>query len=166
MWEDVKGYEGRYQVSDSGLVRSLNYRGVKGVIKELVLTNDKKGYMNVPLTIGHNGTTQFKVHRLVAQAFLPNPDKLPQVNHKNGIKADNRVENLEWISNLENMRHSWASGLHKPKFGQENSNAKLSDKQVQEIQSKYTYGVIRQVDLAKEYGVHQTHIGRLIRKKG
>ena len=100
IWKDIKGYEGLYQVSKYGKVRSIkksNYH----IIKE---NRHKQGY---PFVILSNSKYKYHlVHRLVAEAFIPNPDNKPQVNHINGDKYDNRVENLEWVTMSENMLHS------------------------------------------------------------
>lgn len=106
IWKDVKGYEGLYQVSNIGKVKSLHYN------KEKILADrfDKKGYLSVRLF--KNGKSKiFKTHRLVAQAFIPNPINKEQVNHINGVKSDNRVENLEWCTNYENCVHAHLNGL-------------------------------------------------------
>ena len=94
IWKDIKGYEGLYQVSNTGKVRSLNYHRM-GVIRELKLIKHHCGYLEIGLK--KNGKRKiFKVHRLVAEAFIPNPDNLPQVNHKDECKTNNCVDNLEW----------------------------------------------------------------------
>lgn len=105
-WKDVEGYEGLYQVSDEGEVKSLKYRGSN---KEYILSNRKvtKGYMQVILWKNRKSKT-FMVHRLVAQAFIPNPNNYPQINHKDEDKTNNKVENLEWCTNEYN--HNYGTG--------------------------------------------------------
>lgn len=107
-WIDVLGYEGKYQVSSDGQVRSLDRLSSHGRrIRGVMLSQMKlKGYPAVHLS--KNGNIKMcTVHRLVATAFLPASKGRTQVNHKNGIKTDNRVENLEWCTPSENERHSY-----------------------------------------------------------
>lgn len=106
IWRDVKGYEGKYQVSNLGRVKSLNYNrtGVERVLKKQL---DKDGYEC--LMLAKNGKYKTcKVHRLVAEAFIPNPDGLPCVNHKDECKNNNIVTNLEWCS----VAYNNAYGTH------------------------------------------------------
>lgn len=104
-WIDIRGFEGYYQINRNGLVRSMRntHRSKRGfILKE---RKDSYGYVEYKLMI--DGQYYFrKAHRLVAQAFIPNPKNLETVNHKNGNKNDNRVENLEWMSRGDNARHS------------------------------------------------------------
>lgn len=103
IWKDIQGYEGKYQVSNLGRVKSL--RGNK-----LLKLSERTGYLRVALTINYN-CKFFSVHRLVAECFLPNINNLPQVNHKDGIKTNNNMLNLEWCTNKENVRHAWKNNL-------------------------------------------------------
>jgi hypothetical protein len=122
MWKAILGYEGYYEVSSHGEVRSLDRtisqkdrwtgksysRVMRG--KELALKTDKDGYKLVILS--KDGKTRtHKVHRLVLRAFSANPMMKPQVNHINGDKSDNRLSNLEWCTDLENTHHAIKNGL-------------------------------------------------------
>ena len=102
-WRDIKGFEGKYQVSNLGNVKSLNYNKT-GEPKLLTGSFDKDGYHQVILS-KNSQKNHFKTHRLVAQEFIPNPDNLPMVNHKNEQKNDNRVENLEWCDAKYNINY-------------------------------------------------------------
>lgn len=115
VWKDISGYEGKYQISSHGRVKSLFYHNTKGVKREgfLKVATDKKGYSRCALSL-NNKLTTFKVHRLVASAFIPNPSNLPMVNHIDGNKSNNNVSNLEWCDNSYNQKHAWKNGSREP----------------------------------------------------
>ena len=119
-WVDIKGFEGKYQVSNTGEVRSLCYK--KPRILSQYDTGKYRNYKEVKLYKGGRGTgDSYKVHRLVAEAFIPNPDNKPQVNHIDGNTFNNDVSNLEWVTNSENQKHAWDNGLHKATKAQQDS---------------------------------------------
>jgi hypothetical protein len=131
VWRDVKLYEGKYQVSNLGRIKSLErvvklFHGGTFVKKEIILTpnKDKKGYLRVDFIPKRIENNSRMVHRIVANAFIENPNNLPQVNHINGIKDDNNVDNLEWVTSKENCIHSFAIGLQKGKSGLLNGMSK------------------------------------------
>ena len=115
IWKPVKGFE-NYEVSNLGQVRNLNYHREKK-IKILKLRMNKGGYLLVGLCKNSKKHTKL-VHRLVAEAFIPNIDNKPEVNHLDGDKTNNKVENLEWSTRSENMKHAHNTGLIKPLTGE------------------------------------------------
>ena len=103
IWRDIEGYEGLYQVSNIGRVRSLNYNKT-GEVKIMKTCKNKHGYLMARLS--KNGKTKScTVHRLVAKAFIPNPENKPHIDHMNTNKTDNRVCNLRWVTQKENMNN-------------------------------------------------------------
>lgn len=117
-WRTISGFEGFYEVSNEGEIRSTD-RQVRSVIQEIVIRKgrllkvhpNQSGYLTVKLCNGPSRMSQKTVHRIVAEAFIDNPNGKPFINHKNGIKTDNRVENLEWCTQSENIQHAWRAGL-------------------------------------------------------
>lgn len=111
IWKDIIGYEGLYQISNLGRVKSLEKTinmidGRKRHQKEKILSPVISKYGYYVITLWNNKSKQCKVHRLVMTAFILNPDNLPQVNHIDENKLNNRVSNLEWVTALQNNRHS------------------------------------------------------------
>lgn len=113
IWKDCKGYENLYQVSNLGRVKSLNkirinHTGGMWVQQEKILKGKYDGcnYLAVHLKTPSGKDRIERIHRLVAIAFIDNPERKPEVNHKNSVRDDNRVENLEWVTHQENIEHS------------------------------------------------------------
>ena len=104
-WKPIDGTDGKYEVSNLGHVRTNGQR--PGL---LTLTKQKSGYRYAMIEIDGKSCNR-RVHRLVAQHFLPNPDNMKEVNHKDGNKDNNAAENLEWVTNAENARHAMEHGL-------------------------------------------------------
>lgn len=149
-WRDIPGWEGYYQASTDGRIRSVNRvievdgkkRNWKGRI--LTLFPDKDGYLRVKLCRNGKYPTH-KVHRLVASTFLLSEPNEKQVNHKDGNKQNNDVSNIHWCTPAENRRHAFMIGIGIGK--------RLTDKELSEIRSKYARGEITQEKLSAEYGV-------------
>ena len=130
IWEDIADYEGLYQVSSLGRVKSLgNYKSSKEKI--LKLRSDRKGYLRVDLCKEGKRKT-YTVHRLVAQAFIPNLENKLEVNHKDEDKTNNKVENLEWVTRKENINH----GTRNERMAKSLQNHKQTSKPIYGINIK------------------------------
>lgn len=174
IWKDIDGYEGLYQISDLGKIKSLqrwkpnhNQTGFTGTFKlleEKILKPkvDRKGYLFVELH--KNGKSKhYKVHRLVAKAFIPNPDNKPQVNHINGNKTDNKKENLEYCTNYENQKHAWLIGLQKPRISEKNPKAK---KVIQyDLQGNFIKEWNSMMDIERKMNISHTSVSLCCRNK-
>jgi hypothetical protein len=156
LWRDIKGFEGKYQVSDLGNVRSLNYRQT-GEVSEIKQTLDSGGYKSVHLSIGGNDK-RFKVHRLVADAFIENPfpEKWDQVNHIDEDKFNNRVENLEWCDQKYNLNY----GTRNERISSTKRNGNTS-KRVICVETGEIFPSVREVERSKGYS--QGHVSECCR---
>lgn len=158
IWKDIKGYEGDYQISNLGRVKSLKYK------KERILKYffDKDGYKNLTLT--KNGKAKKKkIHRLVAECFIKNPFNKPDVNHIDLDKSNNNVSNLEWVNKRENMKH--ASLNNDNCRGEGIASSKLTEKDVIKIRQMYSTKKYTYKDLSRIFKVANTTIGLIVRKE-
>ncbi len=164
-WKDIEGNDD-YQVSSFGRVRSLDrliiYANGKRIHRKgVVLAFGKHTGGYVQVSLGASCQNNY-VHRLVCTAFIDNPENKGDVNHKNGIKDDNRVENLEWMTRSENIIHGYKTGLIDPmakgKKGDKNSNAKLTESEVLFIRAASE----SKKSLSKMYDVSVSTIGRVL----
>lgn len=162
-WRPVVGYEGWYSVSNTGMVR--RERKEKATTAGRIRTSriNKRGYLYLCIFMpGKNKTV--KVHHLVADAWIgPRPLGMV-VNHRNGIKTDNRVENLEYVTQKENIRHAIHT-LGRHRSGESNSQSKLTEFDVISIRNEYATGRFKQVELGEKYGVCQVVISAIVRYK-
>lgn len=161
IWKDIKGYEGRYQISSHGIVKSLSRQAGTAYLKERILSQKrltKDGYPRVALRDGVKAK-EISVHRLVATHFIDNPDDKETVNHIDGDKTNNRVDNLEWSNRSEQMDHAYKLRLKTSISGSDNSQSKLTDDQVREIRQTFVKGSRKfgSAALARKFGVtHRT----------
>jgi hypothetical protein len=163
-WRDVKGYEGIYQISNLGRVKSLSRLDKRGYKrKEIILkeTINPRGYKYVVLQDKKAKVT----HRLVARSFLPNEENKKEVNHKNGNKQDNRLKNLEWVTHSENLKHACITGLKRIPKGDEHCNSKLTNQEAENIRMLYKMGNWTYKSLSKEFDVHESTVARVIKNK-
>jgi hypothetical protein len=161
IWKPVKGYEERFVVSNFGnVISAKSGRPIKTHIQQ-------NGYEAFATRIGgRDGICKLlRIHRLVADAFILNPDNKPFVNHIDGVKTNNNLNNLEWCTASENIKHAISSGLITRKRGVENSNAKFSQQEIDFIRANYierdkVYGCRA---LARQFNVNHKTISEIVK---
>jgi hypothetical protein len=159
-WKPVVGFENHYEVSTDGRIRrTMAANSTK--VGWVLTPNDHNGYRRVSL---HKGGKchRLLVHRIVAQAYLDGFEKVRHVNHKNGVKHDNRVENLEWVTARENVLHAWKNGLATPNLGEDSGQSVLTAQSVQGILVLLANGVEGRL-IAKAFGVTESAISSIKR---
>lgn len=156
VWRDIPGYEGLYQVSSLGRIYSF----ISNKILSPSGTGD--GYLKIKL-VKNKVTKSYKVHRLVAISFIPNHDNLPQVNHKNRKRDDNRVDNLEWINNRDNTKYSYDK-LYSDRY--KNPRVTLNGDEIKYILKNYKKGskLFGANALARKFKVTQPTVTTIVNK--
>ncbi len=163
----LPGYEELYGITPNGDVWAYPKTWVSGNNREcshlgkwLNKRPDKNGYLKVMLCSGGR-LKHIAAHRLVAITYIPNPEDKPQVNHKDGIKTNNFVDNLEWATNAENQRHAYAMGLNKGTSGEQHGMAKLKRPDIIEIYRLRTIGLTHK-QIAANFPVARQTISRVL----
>lgn len=157
MWKDIEGYENRYIVSSFGKVKSMLSN------KILSESTDSNGRKGVALYIDKYNKKTYRIHRLVAKAFIPNPENKPQVNHIDSNPSNNKVDNLEWCTISENMKHAYKYG--NKETGENHLNTTLSEVDVLEIRAFYPFGCFTQKEIAEAYSVDSSTISNIVNNK-
>lgn len=164
-WRHAKGFSDRYYVSNMGRIFTTSAHNKKNnpAIMKPALDFDKRkdatGYLRTVI----DGRS-IRVHRVIAQTWIPNPENKPFVNHKNGNKTDNRAENLEWCTNSENQLHAYRTGLEKPMRGEKNPKSKMTDEQVRRFKQEWAHDrKMSRKQYAEKLGVTEAAIKDIIR---
>lgn len=171
IWKDIPGFEGLYQASNTGKIKSLSRRvwnhqcfmvRKEYIIKDHLLPD---GYIQIGLTKPNEKQTRYYIHRLIALAWIPNPNNKPFVNHLDGNKSNNSIENLEWCTKSENVKHAYRTGLMSNK-GARHPGAKLSEEDVNRIRVRYSLGESTyRIFNSGDYPVSYTNIKDIIAKR-
>lgn len=147
-----------YEISNLGRLKSTGQR--KTILK---LHKNEKGYFRVKLYC-KGKTKTYRLHRLVALAFVDNPEEKPEVNHKDGDKENNYATNLEWSTRKENVVHSFDNGLNKTR-GEGNHHAKINEDKVRDIRRMYDSKKYTQLELSKLFGISRPNVSSIVRRE-
>lgn len=163
-WRDIPGYEGLYQVSDTGEVcRSANSPKCK-TERAIRPQRGSNGYLAVSLS-RDSKVHQIGIHRLVMWAFI-GPQNSLWVNHKNGVKSDNRLANLEYLTPGQNIQHAYDTGLTKGPVGEKNGNAKLTEASVREILTLFrSRPKPKRADVEAQFGISKTALSDVLARR-
>jgi hypothetical protein len=162
-WKDVPGYDGAYQISDHGRIRSVPRKVNNGngfrMSDSLIMKQYDNGHGYLRVCLSNGVKKKFTlVHRLIAENFLPNLENMPIVNHIDGDKRNNDLSNLEWCDSSYNNQHAFDNKLIKPLRGERHKKAKLTELEVLDIKLLLDSGSLKQTEIAKLYKVHPNTI--------
>ncbi len=172
-WHNIPNYEGLYQIARNGQVKSLSRKKIVKKVgfyftkeKILVHANHKQKDFYPHVILYKNGIKKTEsIHRLLAMTFIPNPNGYEHVNHKNGIKSDYKLSNLEWMSASMNEYHAFRIGLKRAVRGDAHPYHKVTDKDVSEMRRKWKFRVYTQKMLSEEYGISSSRISLIVNHK-
>lgn len=164
-WRQAKGFSERYSVSNMGRIFTTSAHGKKdnpAIMKPARSFDKRRGTWEYYKTVMDGHT--IVVHRVIAATWIPNPENKPFINHINGDKADNRVENLEWCTTSENILHAYRTGLEKKQLGQKHHAAKMTDEQVRQFKWEWAHDrKMSRKQYAEKLGVTEAAIKDIIR---
>lgn len=161
VWVDIEKYKGVYMISNKLRIKRIMHRK-NPTDKLMKYYSPENDYHITGLTVNGKVNSEL-VHRLVAIAFIPNPLNLPEVNHKNGIKSDNRIENLEWVTCAENTQHAFDTGLNKGKKGRHYNFINLTEKDILEIRA--IGNSVSAMVLGQKYKIGRNNIYKILNKE-
>lgn len=156
-WKPVKDYENFYIVSSFGRIKNIK---TNKILKPWIT----QGYCHLRLC--KNGKCiQYGVHKIVCESFIGKIKKHHQINHKNCIKNDNKIQNLEYVTHKQNIRHARINGLLRGPLGERQHMSKLKEKDIISIRNLYQKKLFSQLVLSKKFNVHQSNISYIVNKK-
>ncbi len=156
----VVGFEGVYEIREDGQIKTVKTGRILKANPNGKYWKLGRGYLSVHV----RGQKRIRIHRALAEAFIPNPEKKPQVNHKDGDTLNNNLENLEWCTSSENQLHAFKLGLRKSMRGSDHPRSKLTEKEVTEIRARAQKGE-KYRTLSEEYGVCYNSISNIMSRK-